>query len=55
MYLLANFFDRSLLRNSLALKISQLAELKYTPRCLPVDVIFNGNFRGNYYICEKMK
>ena len=55
LYLLANFFDRSLLRNSLALKISQLVELKYTPRCLPVDVIFNGNFRGNYYICEKIE
>ena len=53
--LLANYFDRSLLRNNLAFKIGQLMGFKYTPRCLPVDVIVNGNFRGNYYICDKIE
>ena len=53
--LIANHFDRSLLRNNLAFKISELIGLKYTPRCLPVDVILNGNFRGNYYICDKIE
>ena len=45
--LIANHFDRSLLRNNIAFKISQLMEFPYTPRCLPVDVILNGNYRGN--------
>ena len=53
--LLANYFDRSLLRNNLAFKMGQLMGFKYTPRCLPVDVIVNGNFRGNYYICDKIE
>ena len=50
--LMANAFDRSLLRNALAYKISELFNFKYTHRCLPVDVILNGIFRGNYYICD---
>ena len=39
----------------MAFKISHLIGLKYTLRCLPVDVILNGNFRGNYYICDKIE
>ena len=52
--LLANYYDRSLLRNALAFKISELMEFEFTPRCQPVDVILNGNFRGNYFICDKV-
>ena len=50
--LIANIFDRSILRNSLAFKISELFEFEYTPRCAPVDLLLNGNFRGNYYLCD---
>ena len=53
--LIANSFDRALLRNDIAFKISELMEFEYTPRCTPVDVILNGIFRGNYYICDKME
>ena len=53
--LIANFFDRALMRNALAFKISELMEFEYTPRCNPVDVILNGNYRGNYYLCDKME
>ncbi len=53
--LIANHFDRSFLRNNLAFKISRIMEFPFTPRCLPVDVILNGNFRGNYYICDKIE
>ena len=53
--LIANHFDRSFLRNFLAFKISELIELKFTPRCHPVDVILNGNYQGNYYICDKLE
>ena len=51
----ANHFDRAFLRNYLAFKISELIELKFTPRCHPVDVIINGNYQGNYYICDKLE
>lgn len=53
--LIANYFDRTLLRNALAYKISELMEFDYTPRCTPVDVVLNGNFRGNYYLCEEIE
>ena len=53
--LIANHFDRSFLRNALAFKISELMQLKYTPRCQPVDVILDGNYQGNYYVCDKIE
>ena len=30
-------------------------QLKYTPRCQPVDLILNGNYQGNYYVCDKIE
>ena len=30
-------------------------ELNFTPRCHPIDVILNGNYQGNYYICDKLE
>jgi hypothetical protein len=53
--LIANHFDRSFLRNVLAFKISEIMQLKFTPRCSPVDVILNGNYQGNYYLCDKIE
>ena len=53
--LIANYYDGSLLRNSLAYKISELMQFKFTPRCTPIDVIVNGIFSGNYYICDKIE
>ena len=29
--------------------------LKFTPRCELVDIIVNGNFRGNYFICDQVE
>ena len=53
--LIANYYDGSLIRNHLAFEISRKIELKFTPRCIFLDLIFNGNFRGNYYICEQIE
>ena len=52
--ILANHYDKSLIRNILAFKISEIVELNFTPTCKPVDVIVNGNFRGNYFICDQI-
>lgn len=52
---LANYRDPTLLRNDLTLHIGQLADgLEWTPRGEFVDVVFNGNYVGNYYLCEKI-
>jgi hypothetical protein len=53
--LIANFFDLSYIRNALAFKISQLMGFEYTPRCLAVDLILNGVYRGNYYLCDDVE
>ncbi len=53
--LLANHYDKSLLRNILAFRISIIIGLEFTPRCEPVDVIVNSNFRGNYFICDQIE
>ena len=53
--ILANHYDKSLIRNILAFKISEIVGLNFTPTCKPVDVIVNGNFRGNYFICDQIE
>ena len=52
---LANHFDKSLIRNHLAFEISRNLGLPFTPRCRFLDVIMNGSFRGNYYICDQIE
>lgn len=52
---LANYRDPTLLRNDLTLHIGQMADgLEWTPRGEFVDLVFNGNYVGNYYLCEKI-
>ena len=53
--LVPNMFDKSLLRNLLGYQMSFIFELKYTPSCRFIDLIVNGNYRGNYMICEKIQ
>lgn len=53
--LLANWMDRTMLRNSVAFRISELTELEWTPRGQSVEVIVNGKHAGNYYLCEQIK
>ena len=52
---LANHYDTSFIRNHLAFEISRKIDLPFTPRCRFIDVIMNGNFRGNYYICDQVE
>ena len=53
--LLANYLDKTLLRNLVAFKISSLLGQKYTPQCKSVDLIFNGVYEGTYIICDKVE
>ena len=53
--LLANYFDKSLLRNSLASYIGNLSNQVYTPKGYFVDLILNGEKKGCYQLYEKIK
>ncbi|MCQ2965054.1 MAG: CotH kinase family protein, partial [archaeon] len=53
--LLSNFYDKTLVRNDLAFKISSLLEMKYTPVCKFVDVMVNGEYKGTYQLCDNVE
>ena len=53
--LIPNMYDKSLLRNILGFKMSFIFGLKFSPSCRFVDLILNGNYRGNYLICDKIE
>lgn len=53
--LLANYSDKTLMRNELAFEISRRMGFAYTPRMEYVDVVLNGDFIGNYMIGEHIR
>lgn len=54
--LLANWMDRTLMRNHIAFAISKCTKgLAWTPRGEYVELILNGSHVGNYYLCEQIK
>ena len=50
--LINNYGDKTLLRNCLAFEISRRMGIGYTPYCRPVDVVFNGEYKGCYQLCD---
>lgn len=54
--LLANYFDKTCIRNSVAFEIARRSPgLGWTPRGYHVDLVVNGQFLGNYFLCEQIK
>ena len=53
--LLANFMDRTLMRNLVSMKVSSLTGLAWTPRCQPVELVLNGKHRGSYLLIEQVR
>ena len=53
--LLANWGDRTLLRNDVAFEIARNTSLEWTPRGTFVELVLNGVYSGSYYLCEKIK
>ena len=59
--LLANWKDRTLLRNALALgaakeiRASHTDGMEWSPSGRSVEVIYNGVHLGNYFLCEQIK
>lgn len=53
--LINNYGDKSLMRNKLAFDMSRAIGLRYTPYCLFVDVVFNGEYQGCYQLCDQVE
>ena len=59
--LLANWMDRTMLRNAVAFDVAQRIEkawadgLGWNPRGMNVELVMNGRHVGNYYLVEKVK
>ena len=53
--LLANYADKTLVRNRLAMQLGERLGLSYNPRSRFVELVFNGNYRGVYEVYEHKK
>lgn len=50
--LIANYNDKSLLRNVLGYKVSRIVGLTWTPRVRSCDLYINGSYEGNYLVVQ---
>ncbi len=53
--LLANFLDRTMMRNIIAMKVASMTSLDWTPRCQSVELVLNGRHAGNYLLIEQVR
>lgn len=53
--LLANPYDPTLIKNSMILNFGREIGLENTPEGRPVDLYYDGEYRGSYYLCEKVE
>ena len=53
--LISNYGDKTLMRNLLAFELSRQMGLRYTPYGTPVDVVFNGEYKGCYQLCDQIE
>lgn len=50
--LINNYGDKTLMRNLLAFELSRCLGMPYTPYGKSVDVVLNGEYKGNYQLCD---
>lgn len=53
--LLANYIDKTMIRNDVSFYLGKQTSLAWTPRGYHVELIVNGKHYGNYYLCEQIK
>ena len=52
--LIPNWREKSLIRNNIAFEMSRRLGVRYTPWIQNVDVIVNGEYKGNYQLCDQV-
>lgn len=50
--LLAEYYDQTSMRNIVSMQVSKICGMPWTPECRPVEVYFNGDYRGVYTLFE---
>ena len=50
--LINNYSDKTLMRNLLAFELSRCMDMPYTPYGQSVDVLLNGEYKGNFQLCD---
>ena len=53
--LLANYWDKTLVRNYITYNLAAKMGMAYTTECKFVDVVINGVYQGNYLLTEKIE
>jgi len=53
--LLANYADKTLIRNAVAFKISEWVGLEFSPTYYFVDLFLNGKYLGNYMVTDQVE
>ena len=53
--LMANYRDRTMMRNAVAFEISNRTGLVWAPRVQFVELVMNGIHKGNYMVCEQIR
>ena len=53
--LIANYSDKSMLRNFITYYMGKTSSLEWTPGSHFVELVMNGHFCGTYLLCEKIK
>ncbi len=53
--LVSNHQDKSLMRNLVAFEVSRRLNMPYTPSATPVDVIVNGEYKGNFQLTDQVE
>jgi len=53
--LLANYSDKTLMRNAVALDLGRKLNASFTPRGLFVELVMNGHYQGNYYLTSQVE
>ena len=53
--LLANYIDRTLMRNAVAFELAKMTSMDWTPNGRFVELVLNGQPAGNYYLCEAIR
>lgn len=53
--LIANYADKTLMRNALAFKIGEIVGLPFNPSARFVDLVLNNQFMGNYMVSDHIE